>query len=66
MRIAEESGIEYADAMQLIMNSLGGIPLGPPAAPEKVADLIAFLASDRASSITGTEHVIDGDTIPTA
>ncbi|MXN49871.1 SDR family oxidoreductase [Shinella sp. AETb1-6] len=66
LRIAEEAGISYDEAVQVIMNTLGGIPLGRPAAPEEVADLIAFLASDRASSITGTEHVIDGGTVPTA
>jgi NAD(P)-dependent dehydrogenase (short-subunit alcohol dehydrogenase family) len=65
MRIAEEAGIGYYDAVQVIMKSLGGIPLGRPAEPKEVADLIAFLASDRATSITGTEHVIDGGTIPT-
>lgn len=66
LRIAEQSGIGYEEAVQVIMETLGGIPLGRPAAPEEVADLIAFLASDRASSITGTEHVIDGGTVPTA
>ena len=66
MRIAEEAGIDHDAAVRVIMDSLGGIPLGRPAAPEEVADLIAFLASDRAASITGTEHVIDGGTIPTA
>jgi NAD(P)-dependent dehydrogenase (short-subunit alcohol dehydrogenase family) len=66
LRTAEQSGIGYEEAVQVIMDTLGGIPLGRPAAPEEVADLIAFLASDRASSITGTEHVIDGGTVPTA
>lgn len=54
LRIAEEAGIEYEAAVQVIMNSLGGIPLGRPAKPEEVADPTAFLASDRAASITGT------------
>ena len=39
--------------------------LGGSSAPAEVANLIAFLASDRAASITGTEYVIDGGTIPT-
>jgi NAD(P)-dependent dehydrogenase (short-subunit alcohol dehydrogenase family) len=47
------------------MDSLGGIPLGGPNRPEQVAELVAFLASDRASSITGSAYFIDGETTPT-
>lgn len=64
-RIAEEAGIGHEEAVQVIMKSLGGIPQRRPAAPKEVADLIAFLASDRAASITGSAHVIEGGTIPT-
>jgi NAD(P)-dependent dehydrogenase (short-subunit alcohol dehydrogenase family) len=64
--IAAGAGTDHDGARQIIMNSLGGIPLGRPAQPSEVADLIAFLASSRASSITGAEFVIDGGTVPTA
>lgn len=65
-RLANEAGTDYEGGKQIIMRSLGGIPLGRPATPREVADLIAFVASPRAGSITGTEYVIDGGTVPTA
>ena len=64
-RLAAHSGTDYEGGKQIIMTSLGGIPLGRPAKPKEVADLIAFLVSPRAASITGTEYVIDGGTVPT-
>lgn len=59
----DRGGIE--EGRRKIMASLGGIPIGRPSTPEEIANLVAFLASDRAGSITGTEYVIDGGTIPT-
>lgn len=65
-RIARDAGVDRDGGKAIVMKALGGIPLGRPSTPAEVANLIAFLASDRASSITGTEYVIDGGTIPTA
>ncbi|WAC64885.1 SDR family oxidoreductase [Pseudoxanthomonas sp. SL93] len=65
-RIAANAGTDEEGARQLVMQGLGGIPLGRPAKPSEVADLIAFLVSPRAASISGSEHTIDGGTVPTA
>jgi NAD(P)-dependent dehydrogenase (short-subunit alcohol dehydrogenase family) len=64
-RLAENAGTDFDTARQGLMDSLGGIPMGRPGRPEEVAELVAFLVSDRASYINGTEYVIDGGTIPT-
>jgi NAD(P)-dependent dehydrogenase (short-subunit alcohol dehydrogenase family) len=64
-RLAREAGTDRETARQGLMDSLGGIPIGRPAKPAEVADLIAFLVSPRTASITGTEYVIDGGTVPT-
>ncbi|TLY75679.1 MAG: SDR family oxidoreductase [Gammaproteobacteria bacterium] len=64
-RLAAQVGTDYEGGKQIIMKGLGGIPLGRPAKPMEVADLIAFLVSPRAASITGTEYVIDGGAVPT-
>ena len=63
--LAANQGIDYEGARKGLMDSLGGIPIGRPARPKEVADLIAFLVSPLAASITGVEYTIDGGTVPT-
>jgi len=65
VRLARQGGTDETAARQGLMASLGGIPIGRPGRAEEVAELVAFLASERAASIHGSEYVIDGGTIPT-
>jgi NAD(P)-dependent dehydrogenase (short-subunit alcohol dehydrogenase family) len=63
--ISRNEGIGEDAARQRIMEMLGGIPVGRPGMPEEVAELVSFLASDRAAFISGVDYVLDGGTIPT-
>ncbi len=64
-RLQEMNGGTMEDARQSVLDALGGISIGRAAEPSEVADLIAYLASDRAGAIHGAEFVIDGGTVKT-
>lgn len=48
------------DEKEKLQALLRNIPLGRMGSPEEVAELAAFLASDRASYVTGSTYVVDG------
>ena len=45
---------------QFIEQVLTSVPLGRIGEPEEVAAVAAFLLSDEASYVTGSEYVVDG------
>ncbi|MBB4616754.1 SDR family oxidoreductase [Sphingomonas abaci] len=63
--LRKANGGTIEEARQSVLDALGGIPIGRGAEPEEVADLIAYLAVDRAAAIHGAEFVIDGGTVRT-
>ncbi len=64
-RLQAANGGTVEDARKVVLDALGGIPLGRAAEPREVADLIAYLASERAAAIHGAEFIIDGGTVRT-
>jgi NAD(P)-dependent dehydrogenase (short-subunit alcohol dehydrogenase family) len=63
--ISTGTGVSEEAARQKIMDMLGGIPVGRPGTPEEVAELVCFLASDRAGFVIGADYILDGGTMPT-
>lgn len=63
--LAKTNHTDTETARQGLIDSLGGIPMNRPGRPEEVAELVAFLVSERSPYINGTEIVIDGGTVPT-
>ncbi|MFE0461447.1 SDR family oxidoreductase [Kitasatospora sp. NPDC058965] len=64
-RVAEAFGVGHDDLLKGIPARFG-IASGRVTEPAEVADLVAFLLSDRAANIHGADHVIDGGTLRAA
>jgi NAD(P)-dependent dehydrogenase (short-subunit alcohol dehydrogenase family) len=55
-----KTGLSQEEMNQFAENVLPQIPMKRFGASEEIAKLVAFLSSDDASFITGSEYVIDG------
>ena len=62
--IAQKEGVSADEARQAIMNRFGGIPVGRTGRPAEIAELVAFLASDRGGFACGVDYVLDGGVFP--
>jgi NAD(P)-dependent dehydrogenase (short-subunit alcohol dehydrogenase family) len=59
-RRAETTGVDTETARAQILAAIGGVPMNRPGTPEEVAELVAFLTSDRAGYLSGGEYAVDG------
>jgi NAD(P)-dependent dehydrogenase (short-subunit alcohol dehydrogenase family) len=60
-----EAALHGTDVGAAEIAAMARIPLGRFAAPEEVARVVAFLASDAASYVTGVTVTMDGGMVPT-
>jgi NAD(P)-dependent dehydrogenase (short-subunit alcohol dehydrogenase family) len=56
----DNAGMSRGEAEAALLATIGGVPLGRPGTAAEVAQLVAFLVSDAAAYISGSEYVIDG------
>ncbi|MFI9457065.1 SDR family NAD(P)-dependent oxidoreductase [Amycolatopsis sp. NPDC052450] len=64
-QIGARLGVGREDAMKVVADGMGGVPLGRFATPEEVARVAVFLASPEASFMTGSDVLLDGGLIKT-
>ncbi|WDF69220.1 SDR family oxidoreductase [Sphingobacterium oryzagri] len=61
--ISKDSGVSPEEIIKNILDKLGNVPLGRPAEPSEIADLVSFLCSDESTYITGSIYQIDGGSL---
>ncbi len=63
--IAAQAQTTVADVMDRVLPAQMAISTGRISEPEEIAALVAFLASDRAANITGSDYLVDGGMVKT-
>jgi NAD(P)-dependent dehydrogenase (short-subunit alcohol dehydrogenase family) len=63
--VAKATGTDFDSAREQVVASIGGFATGNFTQPEEVANLVAFLASERSANVTGANYLIDGGLIKT-